>query len=232
MKIVVKLFLASLGLMIVAGIVFRIAKKASHRGAEGDQPPIQARLDASDDDDRFFDLIDMLPARAGHLAIIDAIGFKGILEPKSQQAHGHYYWVRSPGAADDLFQALPMSEAAVKCYRDDPRATEFACGGPSGKRTMVGALEACYFAADRKCKDSTSNASISWPGCTVSFGCEAWGKRTVADAVSVALDIERWASWFRGGRASIKPEEVKANRAVLLKARALALEDQRRGQRR
>ena len=142
--------------------------------------------------DALFDLIDMLPLRAGDLSLVGASIFKGRggyrLEPRKHQAIGYYQW-----ASDGLSVApsLAQRDATVKCLRNDPSGTEAVC---------------------------ISGASISWPGCTIDFRCEAWGKRKASDAITVATSVERWARRYRGDRDSIPMAEVKENRRGLLEA--------------
>jgi len=232
MKIIKWGFFGFLGLMVFFYVLGGIAKQTEKTAAAPKTPePVQSMapedpaIQRARENERF-DLVDMLPARAANLAIISATTFKGRgalhLEPKNQQAYGYYQWARDPGETSDHAIVTPKMnpppDATVRCYRDDPEATNFACFGEGSKKIKVGDSAACYFAPERPCRGKFGGASISWPGCTIDFNCEGFGKRKARDATDVAVAVERWASWFRGHRETIGESDVSANRAALAEA--------------
>lgn len=176
------------------------------------------------DEDWRFDLVDMLPKTAGGLSMVGATAFKGRggfhIEPPKQQAVGYYQWVQDEDgkATVSVTPELAYRAATVKCFRNDPSATDFGCSDKGNKKVKVAGLDGCFQPAERDCKDSIGGAAISWPGCTIDFKCEAWGKRKAADAIAVATAVERWARRYRGDKNAIPADEVRANRQALIAA--------------
>jgi hypothetical protein len=183
----------------------------------------EQKYDPLDDDDRF-DLIDMLPERAGGLSILAAIPFKGrgsfqtrtskaasgrLLPGSRTQPEGTWYpWRRNSRRAQ-----LPSNAFATTLR---PRILD--ASDKLSRMVKVGDLSACFTGAERGCPYGLSGAAISWPGCTIDFRCDDWGKRTAKDAIAVAKAVERWARRFREDKSSIPAAEVRTNRQALLEA--------------
>jgi hypothetical protein len=183
-------------------------------------------------DPQRFDLIDMLPGRAGGLALVgaDAAKGRGSYHPPAAEeaAVGYYDWVRLPGAQVD---SLPVATefrsptlTTVTCQRASTGDAADDCTDKDSKRITVGGKPGCFWPEERNCgRGGRMAAMVTWPGCRIKFVCgDLAGPRAAlakAATLAAAADIERWAVWFRRGRpAGAEPSDLRAHRQALLGA--------------
>jgi hypothetical protein len=177
-------------------------------------------------DDQRFDLVDMLPARAGALMLTRAEAQKGPvalhLPPTEHAAVGSYHWAREPGSNRDR---VPLAaelrgrpDATVTCSRAVPDS-ESGCTDKGSKVVTIAGKAGCWWPEEKRCgQPGWSGAMVAWPGCRIQFACAGAALRKPAAAVAVAREIEPWASWFRSGRPTPPPGDLRAHRQALLDA--------------